>query len=106
MTLDEYQAAAMRTAAGSLDDEKGIVIAALGLAGESGEFADHVKKWYAQGHDLDMATLVTEAGDVLWYLARFAEASGVPLSVIAQANIAKLKARYPQGFSPDLSRSR
>lgn len=107
MNFDEYQQRAMRTASGSLAGRnKGIVTAALGLTGEAGEFADHVKKWYAQDHDLDMSLLVMEAGDILWYLARFAEASGVPLSVIAESNIAKLKARYPDGFRADLSRSR
>jgi NTP pyrophosphatase (non-canonical NTP hydrolase) len=113
LTVDEYQKAAMKTAAGHTQtrrwydaDEQGIILAALGLAGEAGEFADHVKKWFAQGHVLDFDVLDKEAGDVAWYLARYAEARGVPLSALFQKNIDKLRARYPQGFDAAVSQSR
>lgn len=109
--LNEYQAAAMATAGDLLSRraEEGIVTAALGLAGEAGEFADHVKKWWAQGHDLDLDKLDKEAGDVLWYLARYAEARGKWLSELATLNIEKLAARYAASggvFDPGISKAR
>ena len=60
--FDEYQQKAARTRAGQAD----YVMAALGLTGEAGEFADLVKKWYAQGHPLDRARMIEELGDLLW----------------------------------------
>lgn len=102
MTFEEYQGVASRTRSGDAD----VIVAALGMAGESGEFADHVKKWLAQGHDLDMGKLILEAGDVLWYLSLFADWAGVTLGEIAEANIRKLRERYPEGFTPEASRER
>lgn len=105
MTFDEYQLAAMSTASTS-SSSLGIVIAALGLAGESGEAADHVKKWLAQGHDLDRDQLAGVIGDVLWYVALAAESIGFTLDEIAVRNIEKLRARYPDRFSSEASRGR
>ena len=52
MTLEEYQTAAWRTANHNLGDEQQLTCAAMGLAGESGEFTDRVKKIVFQGHPL------------------------------------------------------
>lgn len=105
MTLDEYQKAAQCTAReGPLNIQ--MVTAALGLTGESGEFADHVKKWFAQGHTLDTGKLLKELGDVLWYVALGATAIGATLDDVAVQNIEKLKARYPNGFSTEHSINR
>ena len=59
---------------------------------------DIVKKWMAQGHELDIAHLAKELGDIAWYLAEAATALDIPLEDILQANIDKLKKRYPEGF--------
>ena len=106
LTLDEYERLAMRTAAGQLNAANGLLIAALGLCGESGEVADHVKKHIAQGHSLDLAKLDEEVGDVLWYAARYAVWRGVSLGTLAQANVDKLQARYPEGFTTERSVNR
>ena len=104
MTINEYQAAALRTAqtdklsAGDL-----LLNAALGLCGESGEVADLVKKHRFQGHDLDFDHIAKELGDVAWYLAVGAYAIGFDLESIFRMNKEKLKARYPDGFSVDRS---
>jgi NTP pyrophosphatase (non-canonical NTP hydrolase) len=84
----------------------GLFTAAFGLAGEGGEMSDHVKKWLAQGHDLDLEFLDKEAGDVLWYLARYAEWRKKSLTELARKNISKLASRYPEGFSSDKSLNR
>lgn len=84
----------------------GLTISALGLTGEAGEFADHVKKHLAQGHALDATVLDKEAGDMLWYLARYATWRGTTLGHIARLNLAKLKARYGEKFTPEASQTR
>ena len=104
MTINEYQAAALRTA----QTDKLLAIdllinSALGLCGESGEVADLVKKHLFQGHDLDFDHIAKELGDVAWYLAVGAYAIGYDLETILQMNVDKLKARYPDGFSTDSS---
>ena len=51
----------------------------LGLAGESGECCDIVKKHKYQGHELDKEHLKDELGDVLWYIAETASGLGITL---------------------------
>ena len=101
MNLDNYQHNAARTL-GDAD----LRILALGLCGEAGEAAEIVKKHMGHGHDLDVDNLAKELGDVLWYVAALATALDVNLSQVAQANVAKLRARYPDGFSEERSRNR
>lgn len=100
MTFDEYQVLAQRT---SPKGHSQIVNGALGLAGEVGECADHVKKHLFQGHELDRAHLAEEIGDVLWYCAELASGINRSLDEIAEQNIAKLRNRYPDGFDPERS---
>ena len=102
----EYQRQAMRTANKTLDRDEMLLNAVMGMCGEAGEAIDLLKKHRAQGAALDIDRLVKEVGDCLWYIAEFAEASGVSLAEIAQRNIAKLKARYPEGFSEERSNNR
>lgn len=105
LTLDEYQRLAGRTARhgrGGLY----LAILALGVAGEAGEVADMIKKVVGHGHALDDDDLVKELGDVLWYLAAMSTALGVSLSDVADRNVAKLRARYPDGFTEEASRNR
>ena len=75
----------------------------MGLCGESGEAIDIVKKWLAQGHDLDREKLAKELGDICWYLAETATALGYSLEDIMSANIEKLRKRYPEGFDSERS---
>ena len=104
MTINEYQAAALRTAqTDKLSTSDLLLNAALGLCGESGEVADIVKKHRFQGHDIDIEHIAKELGDVAWYLAVGAYSIGYDLEKILQMNVDKLKARYPDGFSTDRS---
>ena len=100
MTINEYQALAMRTA-----EEKGRTWGnvGLGIAGEAGEVADIVKKHLYQGHPMDHEKLLEEVGDVAWYLALAATVAGVTLESVLEANIAKLTGRYPDGFEAEKS---
>jgi len=83
-----------------------LINSVMGLCGESGEAIDIVKKWLAQGHALDKAHLAKELGDIAWYLAEAATALDLSLEEILQANLDKLKKRYPQGFDSDRSQIR
>lgn len=98
MTVNEYQTQAMRTLNPSLTAKEVLINSVMGLCGESGEAIDLVKKWLAQGHALDKARLAKELGDIAWYLAEAATALELPLEDIFQANLDKLRARYPEGF--------
>lgn len=103
MTIDEYQRLALKTLNPALDKKDVLINGVMGLCGEAGEAIDVVKKWLAQGHALDRAHLAEELGDVAWYLAETAYALDIPLEQILAANIAKLRARYPEGFSRERS---
>jgi len=98
--MDVYQVATRRTGGYPSPETRieHLTQAALGLAGESGEIADEVKKILYHGREIDTKALALEAGDVLWYLARFADTLGIPLSEVAKQNLEKLWRRYPEGF--------
>lgn len=103
MTINEYQDLAMRTLNPELSRKEVLINSVMGLCGESGEAIDIVKKWLAQGHELDKEHLAKELGDVAWYLAEAATALDIPLEQILQGNIDKLKSRYPEGFDSQKS---
>ena len=98
MTINEYQNLAMTTLNPELNRKDVLINGVMGLCGESGEAIDIVKKWLAQGHELDKDKLIKELGDIAWYLAETAYALDVPLEDVLQGNIDKLKKRYPEGF--------
>lgn len=106
MTGNEYQKLAMRTSNKELSPDYHLINGALGLAGESGEVADLVKKNWMQGHVLDLDHIAKELGDILWYVAETATAIGYDLDTIMHMNIEKLKERYPDGFSSERSQHR
>ena len=115
MTGNEYQTLAMRTNDGKstirLDyflqdgciDIGGILNGCLGLAGESGEFLDMIKKWVFHEKPLDEDHAKKELGDALWYCAEIAHSFGWDLDDIMRLNIDKLNARYPDGFDAERS---
>ena len=103
MTINEYQKLAMTTLNPELSQKDVLINGVMGLCGESGEAIDIVKKWLAQGHDLDQEKLAKELGDICWYLAETATALDLSLEDIMAANIEKLKQRYPDGFDSQRS---
>lgn len=106
MTINEYQALAMRTSNKDLSPDYHLLNGVLGLSGESGEVADIVKKNFMQGHVLDLEHLAKELGDICWYIAEAATAIGYDLETIMVMNIEKLRERYPNGFDPEKSMNR
>ncbi len=103
MTGNEYQKLAMTTLNPELSKKEILINGVMGLCGESGEAIDIVKKHLHQGHELDRQKLIKELGDIAWYLAETAYALDVSLDEVLEQNIAKLKARYPEGFDTERS---
>lgn len=101
MKFDEYQKRALSTVLSSEDQFKDLLHWVLGINGESGEIAEKVKKIIrdkgGKVSEEDKRELAKEIGDVLWYLAVFAEDLGMSLDDIAQANLAKLQSRKQRG---------
>ena len=77
-----------------------LLTASIGLASETGEFSEIVKKCLFQGKPMNDETLFhmkRELGDIIWYWIQGCRALNIdPNDVIAE-NVNKLKARYPGG---------
>lgn len=95
MELDVFQARARRTMNSALSDEQRLMDAAAGLSEEAGEVLGVVRKHLFQQRPLDREAIRLELGDVLWCVAGVASALGLSLSDVADANIEKLRIRYP-----------
>ncbi len=70
-----------------------------GIAGEAGEIADVWKKIKFHGKTFaeKREDLISELGDMYWYLAQASMALNVPMEEIIKSNVKKLKARHPDG---------
>jgi NTP pyrophosphatase (non-canonical NTP hydrolase) len=77
-----------------------LATAGVGLAAESGEFLEIVKKMVFQGKPWNADNrehLIIELGDVLWYVAQACMALEVSFDDVVAGNVEKLKKRYPGG---------
>lgn len=86
-----------------------ILNAASGLASEAGEINELIKKRFFHNHPWTPETqahLKKELGDNIWYWALMCWAHGIDPAEVLAMNIAKLKARYPDGFSTERSINR
>ena len=87
-----------------------LTTAGVGLAAESGEFLEIVKKMVFQGkpwNNDNREHLVIELGDVMWYVAQACMALDVSFDDVIRGNVRKLEKRYPGGsFSVEKSEVR
>ena len=74
-------------------DEVGL--AALGLAGETGEVVDHLKKYLYHGKPINREAVLLEMGDVFFYYTMLMKLLDTDIEEITSMNMAKLKKRYP-----------
>ena len=77
-----------------------LMTAAIGLAAETGEFAELPKKILFQGKELNEDTIFhmkRELGDVMWYWINACRALNINPNDVILENINKLKSRYPGG---------
>ena len=89
---------------GELDREganiERLTTAGVGLAAESGEFLEIVKKMVFQGkpwNDSNRDHLIIELGDTMWYVMQACMALDVSLDDVIRGNVKKLEKRYPGG---------
>jgi NTP pyrophosphatase (non-canonical NTP hydrolase) len=77
-----------------------LLTAAVGLASETGEFSEIVKKMVFQGKPFTEETrfhMMRELGDVAWYWVNACRALGYDPNEVIAENVRKLEARYPGG---------
>ena len=104
MDIPTYQQAVQRTCViAESQPVEAVKLALIGLSDELGEIAGPLKKYLYHGHDLNVAYVQDEIGDLLWYLATLCNALGISLQDALQGNINKLALRYPDGFSSERS---
>lgn len=80
--------------------------AAEWLVIKAGVVAEMVGKHVEQGHPLDQDRFLVALSDVLTSLAWLLSWHDVTLTSALQANVQKLQARYPQGFTKEASLAR
>lgn len=83
-----------------------LVHALLGIGSESGELQDQLKRHLVYGKELDIVNLKEELGDLMWYCALALDEIGSSFDEVMAMNIAKLRARYPAGFTEDKALNR
>lgn len=105
MNINEYQKLAARTINNNLDWKQQGKHALHGMVGEIGEIHSIYQKKY-QGHAFDETHVKKELGDLLWFIAEYCTAHGWDMNDVAEMNIEKLRARYPDGFDADKSQHR
>lgn len=115
MQNKQYKESALRTesndfkAIGERMSQEGnirLLHAGIGLATESGEFLDALKKSLFYGKELDRVNLKEEIGDLLWYCAIALDELGGDFDSTMATNIAKLKARFPNKFTEEDAENR
>lgn len=100
---EQYRELAQKTATITHDTEDKLINGMLGLIGEAGEVVDAIKKWaYQSGNDMELPeeVILKECGDVLWYIAEFATAFGIPMKKIFDGAINKPPVCAPEDCTP------
>jgi len=104
MDFNHYQRECRKTDVGTAAQDclsPGWLYYVLGIAGESGELLEKVKKLFRDKNGIvddefkDM--IIKEMGDVQWYMARFADQFGIDFNTIAETNVKKLASRKARG---------
>jgi NTP pyrophosphatase (non-canonical NTP hydrolase) len=79
--------------------EDHVANAGFGLAGEAGEVADQIKKWLyhtEKPFEFHREKLVSELGDVFFYLIKFMQLTGITVEEALHDNARKLASRHPE----------
>lgn len=84
-----------------LNPQRDLLLQVLGICGEAGEIAEKMKKIVRDKKGIiseeDKALMAKELGDVLWYLARFAQSIDMTIEDVALLNMKKLESRKERG---------
>ena len=81
-------------------DEK-LCMLCMGLAGESGEIIDYLKKMLFHKHPFDKEKLIKEMGDMMWYFVGLLDFFKIDIEDVFNKNIKKLQQRYPNGWNAE-----
>jgi NTP pyrophosphatase (non-canonical NTP hydrolase) len=77
-----------------------LLTAGVGLASETGEFNEIIKKMLFQGKPLTEENrfhMMRELGDIMWYWTNACRALGYDPNEVVAENVRKLESRYPGG---------
>lgn len=80
--------------------------AAVGAAGEAGELLDAIKKTWVYNKPLDEENVLEECGDMLFYIQLQLNVSGLTILDAIEHNAAKLRKRYPDGYTDQAAQAR
>ena len=105
MELNEYQRLALQTVNPKLNRMEMKLHALHEISAEVGEIHSIFQKAY-QGHPVNTEDLKLEIGDLMWGICELCNVFGFTLEGVANANINKLRNRYPEGFSESRSINR
>jgi NTP pyrophosphatase (non-canonical NTP hydrolase) len=87
-----------------------LIVGAMGMCGEAGEFSEIVKKVMFHGKLVSpelVEHMKKELGDVIWYWTNACRALNLDPNEVVAENVRKLEARYPGGkFDPFLAENR
>jgi len=100
MDFNEYQRECRKTDVGTAAQdclEPGWLYYVLGIAGESGELIEKIKKLFRDKNgviDFEFKeAVIKEMGDVQWYMARLADNFDIDFESIFITNVEKLQSR-------------
>lgn len=79
---------------------------AFALMIEVAELSDPIHAHVTGNRELDRANALEELGDILYYFQSIVDFYGFTITQIREANMAKLRTRYPQGYSNAAAQAR
>jgi len=83
------------------ENTMGLIHMIMGIAGETGELVDAIKKWAIYWKPIDMENVIEELGDIEFYLEGLRQQLGVTRQETLEKNIEKLGKRYSSGSYSD-----
>lgn len=103
MTYEEFVASKKKPGADIISqmtpDKADALHMAIGVAGESGELIDAVKRWGIYDKPVDRENVVEELGDLEFYMAGLRQRLGITREETIHANRVKLDKRYALGYT-------
>jgi NTP pyrophosphatase (non-canonical NTP hydrolase) len=100
MDFNDYQTKSRKTAKYPVIGHA-VIYPTLGLANEAGEVAGKIKKVFRDKGgvigETEREALMSELGDVLWYLAQTCTELELSMDEVAEHNIEKLYSRLERG---------
>ena len=89
------------------EDKANLWHMATGIAGESGEIIDAIKKHVAYNKPLDRENVIEELGDIEFYMQGLRDALSITREETLEHNYTKLMTkRYPNGYSDEAAQAR